>query len=61
MILGSSLLISANWFIGSMWLAMTAIESRSRVAFEEAKLLARFGESYDSYKRKTGALLPRLW
>ncbi len=60
MILGSSLLISANWFIGSIWLAMTAIDIRSRIDFEEAKLLTRFGETYDSYKRETGGLLPRL-
>ncbi len=60
MILGSSLLISANWFIGSIWLAMTSIDIRSRIDFEEAKLLTRFGETYDSYKRETGGLLPRL-
>ena len=60
MILGSSLLISSNWFIGSIWLAMTAIDIRSRIDFEEAKLLTRFGETYDSYKRETGGLLPRL-
>ena len=61
MILGSSLLISANWFIGGLWIIMTAVDIRSRIKFEEEKLLARFGEEYQAHRKKTGALLPKLW
>jgi protein-S-isoprenylcysteine O-methyltransferase Ste14 len=61
MILGSSLLISANWFIGGLWILMTAADIRSRIRFEEEKLLARFGEDYLAHRKKTGALLPKLW
>jgi len=59
-ILGSSLLVSANWFIGSLWLALTAIDVRDRMRFEETRLHARFGRTYESYKQSTGGLLPRL-
>jgi protein-S-isoprenylcysteine O-methyltransferase Ste14 len=60
LILGSTLLITANWFIGSLWLAVTALDVRSRIKFEEGRLEARFGATYDSYRRSTGSLLPRL-
>jgi len=60
LILGSTLLITANWFIGSLWLAVTALDVRSRITFEEGRLEARFGATYDSYRRSTGSLLPRL-
>jgi len=59
-ILGSSLLISSNWFIGALWLAMTVIDVRNRIDFEETQLYARFGEVYEIYQGKTGSLLPRL-
>ena len=60
MILGSSLLITANWFIGLTWIIVTVIDIRSRIDFEEAKLQERFGENYESYKQSTGSLLPRF-
>jgi len=60
MVLGSPLLITANWFIGITWIIVTVIDIRSRIDFEEAKLRERFGENYESYERSTGSLLPRL-
>ena len=60
MILGSTLLITANWFIGLTWILVTVIDIRSRIEFEEEKLQDRFDESYESYKQSTGKLLPRL-
>ena len=59
-ILGSTLLISANWFIGLAWLGMTILEVASRIRFEESLLLEYFGNEYREYMKKTGRLLPRL-
>jgi protein-S-isoprenylcysteine O-methyltransferase Ste14 len=58
LILGSSLFVSANWFIGALWLAMTGLDVRSRIAFEEDRMLARFGDEYRSYKARTSSLIP---
>ena len=60
MILGSPLLITANWFIGLTWILVTVIDIRGRIDFEEAKLQERFGENYEVYKQSTGSLIPRL-
>ncbi|HKG54992.1 MAG TPA: isoprenylcysteine carboxylmethyltransferase family protein [Anaerolineales bacterium] len=60
LILGSVLLISANWFIGLAWLSMTVLEVASRVGFEESLMLEYFGDQYRDYMQKTGRLLPRL-
>jgi protein-S-isoprenylcysteine O-methyltransferase Ste14 len=60
MILGSTLLISANWLIGAAWIGMTALEVSSRVAFEEALMLEYFGDRYREYRKRTGRLLPKL-
>jgi len=60
LILGSALLISANWFIGLAWLGMTVLEVASRVGFEESLMLEYFGDQYREYMKKTGRLLPRL-
>ena len=59
-ILGSPLLITANWLIGLTWITVTVIDIRSRIDFEEAKLRARFGENYEFYEQSTGSLVPRL-
>ena len=59
-ILGSTLLISANWFIGLSWLSMTIMEIASRIGFEENIMLEYFGDQYREYMKKTGRLLPRL-
>jgi protein-S-isoprenylcysteine O-methyltransferase Ste14 len=60
LILGSTLFISANWFIGLSWLSMTIIEVISRIGFEENMMLEYFGDQYRAYMKKTGQLLPRL-
>jgi protein-S-isoprenylcysteine O-methyltransferase Ste14 len=60
LILGSTLLISANWFIGLSWLAMTVLEVASRIGFEESLMLEYFGDQYREYMKKTGRLFPRL-
>jgi len=37
------------------------IFARRRINSEEAELLARFGEEYDTYVRETDALIPAMW
>lgn len=60
LILGSTLLISSNWFMGLAWLGMTVLEVASRIRFEESLMLEYFGDQYHEYMKKTGRLLPRL-
>jgi protein-S-isoprenylcysteine O-methyltransferase Ste14 len=60
LILGSTLLISANWLIGLAWLGMTVIEVTSRIGFEENLMLEYFGAQYRDYMQRTGRLLPRF-
>ncbi len=60
LILGSTLLISANWLIGAAWIGMTLLEIASRMQFEESLMLEYFGDRYQTYMKRTGRLLPRL-
>ena len=60
LILSTPLLISANWFIGLVWIAMTVLDVIRRIRIEEALLISRFGDRYRSYMQATGRLLPRL-
>jgi protein-S-isoprenylcysteine O-methyltransferase Ste14 len=60
LILGSILLISANWLIGMAWIGMTIFEVASRIHFEENLMLEFFGEQYREYMQRTGQLLPRM-
>jgi protein-S-isoprenylcysteine O-methyltransferase Ste14 len=60
LILGSMLLISANWFIGLAWIGMTILEITSRIGFEEALMLEHFGDQYRQYMKRTGELLPKF-
>jgi protein-S-isoprenylcysteine O-methyltransferase Ste14 len=60
LILGSTLLISANWLIGLAWMGMTVLEVVSRIGFEENLMLEYFGEQYREYMKRTGRLLPKL-
>ena len=60
LILGSTLLISANWLMGFAWLGMTLLEVTSRIGFEEGLMLEYFGDQYRQYMQRTGRLLPRL-
>jgi protein-S-isoprenylcysteine O-methyltransferase Ste14 len=59
-ILGSTLLISANWLIGTAWIGMMVLEITSRIGFEESLMLEYFGDQYREYMKRTGQLLPRL-
>ncbi|MGZ9234213.1 MAG: isoprenylcysteine carboxylmethyltransferase family protein [Anaerolineales bacterium] len=59
-ILGSTLLISANWFIGFAWIGMTLLEVASRIGFEESLMLEYFGDQYRAYMKGTGRLLPKF-
>jgi len=61
LILGSTLLITANWFVGLAWIASVAIDTTVRVRYEEALMSARFNEEYQDYASRTGRLFPRLW
>ena len=60
LILGSTLLIAANWLIGLAWLGMTILELASRIQFEEGLMLEYFGDPYREYMKRTGRLLPKL-
>ena len=60
LILGSTLLFTSNWLVGGLWLLVTSIDIRDRIAYEEEAMLARFGEEYRSYMRNTGGLVPRI-
>ena len=60
LILGSTLLTSANWFIGILWILVTSLDAASRIHYEEAKLLNTFGNEYRSYQKRSGLLLPRF-
>ena len=60
LILGSTLLISANWLIGFAWIGMTALEVASRISFEENLMLEFFGDQYRDYMKRTGRLLPKF-
>ena len=60
LILSAPLFVSANWFVGGTWLGMTVLDVYARMRVEEEMLLARFGQQYATYMRRTGRLLPRL-
>jgi len=60
LILGSLLLVSANWFVGGLWLMMTALDVVDRMNAEEAMLMGQFGEEYRAYTVTTGRLFVRL-
>jgi protein-S-isoprenylcysteine O-methyltransferase Ste14 len=52
-------LIAANWFIlltGLLVVALLIVRTKT----EEEKLLARFGDSYREYMKRTGRFLPRI-
>jgi len=61
LILGSQLLITANWFIGVLWIAMTGLDVAARIKAEEAMLVGQFGEGYRAYQQRTGRLVPRFF
>ena len=60
LILGATLLISANWLIGLSWIFMTLLEISSRIHFEESLMIEYFGDQYREYMRRTGRLFPKI-
>ncbi len=57
-VLGMSL-IAANWFLfvtGGLVVCLLIIRTQT----EEEKLLARFGDSYRAYMKRTGRFLPKI-
>jgi protein-S-isoprenylcysteine O-methyltransferase Ste14 len=59
LILGSTLLISANWLMGLAWIGIL-IEVTARIRFEESLMLEYFGDQYRQYMKRTGRLLPKI-
>ena len=58
MILGNALM-AANWFMlaaGAVVLSLIVVRTKT----EEEKLVARFGDAYRSYMKRTGRFVPRL-
>lgn len=53
-------LISDNWFIILMGV-LTFIVMAIRTPKEEANLIAKFGDEYREYMKRTGKFLPRLF
>lgn len=60
LILGATLLISANWLIGLSFIGMTALEIASRIGFEESLMMEFFGHEYHEYMKRTGRILPKV-
>lgn len=52
-------LISANWFIGVVWIGWIIGTVISMIQEEETALVEKFGDEYRSYMRRTGRFLPR--
>jgi protein-S-isoprenylcysteine O-methyltransferase Ste14 len=59
-IMSSILLITANLFIGLMWIGMTAAEVFPRMKYEEGLMLNAFGERYQDYMGTTGRVIPKF-
>lgn len=60
LIMSAILFLSANWFVGLLWIGLTVIEVASRIRFEEALLAKHFDGKYQVYMKTTGRLLPRI-
>lgn len=60
LILGSTLLITANWLVGLSWIGSVAIDAGVRIRYEERRMGERFGEAYRAYAARTGRLLPKM-
>ena len=54
-------LISANWFIGLVWIGWIVGTVASMIRDEEAALIEKFGDEYRGYMRRTGRFLPRVF
>jgi protein-S-isoprenylcysteine O-methyltransferase Ste14 len=59
LLFGSFALIAANWFMGLLTL-LGFVMLRVRLPKEEHNLIARFGDEYRDYMKRTGRFIPRL-
>ena len=60
LLFGGLMFLSANWAVGSAWLATLGVDVGRRVREEEALFLGRFGQEYRDYQAVTGRFFPRL-
>ena len=60
LILGSTFLISASWFIGGCWILMMALDINVRIEREEDLMISRYGDQYRDYMARTGRFFPNL-
>ena len=58
LMLASTGLLSANWFIGIVGVLLIASITLVRIPAEEAALDARFGKRYRQYKESTPMIFP---
>ena len=56
----SVLLLTSNWFIGLSGITIIVAVIAIRIPEEEKMLIEQFGDEYRTYRKKTGALLPKL-
>jgi protein-S-isoprenylcysteine O-methyltransferase Ste14 len=52
-------LMADNWFIGALGI-LAFIGMAIRTPNEEANLIAKFGDEYREYMKRTGAFLPKF-
>ena len=52
------LFLTANWLVGLSYITSVAVVVFSRLTPEEDMMAARFGQEYDTYRARTGALVP---
>ena len=52
------LFLTANWLVGLSYITSVAVVVFSRLTPEEDMMGARFGQEYDTYRARTGALVP---
>lgn len=61
LLLASAGLLMANGFVIGLTVLAVVMIRLVVVPKEEAALIAKCGERYDQYRRRTGAMLPRPW
>lgn len=54
------LLLSANWVLGVSGLLLVVSIAVARIPVEERELHERFGGTWESYRARTGSVLPRV-
>ena len=54
------LLLTANWFVGGVYILALMLIVIIRTPFEENMMIDKFGEQYRRYMSQTGKFLPRL-